>query len=63
VITRKESILGEEDVHDFFHEGWPYEDKEGIYIKVGQGEARAMSSIDEDRVEPFGFIREGYDYD
>ena len=55
VVTRSYVISGEEDVNDFFQEGWPYEERYGMYIKVGEMEPIAMSDMSKDLVEPFGF--------
>ena len=61
VITRSMVIRGEEDINYFFQEGWPFDERNGIYIKVGESEPMAMSRLLKDRVEPFGF--EGDEWD
>ena len=46
VITRSEVIRGEEDINYFFQEGWPFDERNGIYIKVGESEPMAMSRLE-----------------
>jgi len=39
-------IRGEEDINYFFQEGWPFDERNGIYIKVGESEPMAMSRLE-----------------
>ena len=63
VVTRSQAIQTEEDVQHFFQEGWPYEVRTGIFIKVGRGKSIGLSKMLNDRIVPFGseVDPDGYD--
>ena len=54
-ITRSAVIDSESMVQNFFKNGWPYDERSGMYVKLDSSDAKMMRRSTKGAIIPYGF--------